>query len=110
MPDVILKHNCLLGGGELINLMNTSLVDPLPCHCYDCCVKSPVQVGGHGDLVVPNNESCSEQLIGNPVSRVIGWLELKSDVIQLLLLVPHPQHQVNCSLVLREVLILRLKE
>merc|ERR1719500_2589600 len=66
----------------------------------------PVKIGGHRDKVIPDNKAGSEELIGYPISRVLRWLKLKANVIQLPLRVPHPQHQIYRPLVLRKIILI----
>ena len=99
--------------------------------CQDCCNKKyslfiPIKISSHSNLVITNYETRGEQLIGNTISRIlmliwslniivvevdltyICWFELESDVVEFSPGVPHPQHQVDCSLILRNIFILNL--
>ena len=52
----------------MINLMND---DDHVVMMTSLCLLLPVEIGGHGDQIIPDNKAGCEELIGNPISRVL---------------------------------------
>ena len=67
-PGGYSEAKLLAGGGlgDQPKIKNHYGLLPLPY----CSV--PVKIGGHRDEVIPNNETGGQELIGDPISRVLS--------------------------------------